>query len=117
MALRDLAADRNETRVTVENRSGFDAEQVVELYVKDEQTPDAPTHPILAGFARVRVAAGTSEQLRVAIDPAAFTVVGEDGVRRPGSGTWTLWAGFGQPDARTEELSGQRCLSVTIQEG
>ena len=48
---------------------------------------------------------------------SGFTVVGEDGVRRGGSGSWTLWAGFGQPDARTEELNGQKCLSVTIREG
>ena len=66
--------------------------------------------------ARVRVAAGATEEVTVAIDPAAFTVVGADGVRRPGSGTWTLWVGFGQPDERTAELTGQRCLSVAIRE-
>ena len=117
MALSGLSADKKEARVTVENRSDFAAEQVVELYLKDTQSPDAPTHPILAGFTRVRVAAGAAEALTVALDPAAFTVVGADGVRRPGSGTWTLWAGFGQPDARTGELTGQKCLSVTIKEG
>ncbi len=116
MALRDLSADKNAARVTVENRSGFDAEQVVELYLKDADSPDAPTHPILAGFARIRVAAHAAEMLTVPLDPAAFTVVGDDGVRRAGSGTWTLYAGFGQPDARTEELTGQKCLSVTIRE-
>ncbi len=116
MALRGLSADRTEARVTVENRSGFDAEQVVELYLKDADSPDAPTHPILAGFARIRVAAHAAEMLTVPLDPAAFTVVGDDGVRRAGSGTWTLYAGFGQPDARTEELTGQKCLSVTIRE-
>ncbi len=115
MALRNLSADRETARVTVENRSDFAAEQVIELYLKDEESADAPTHPILAGFARVRVDAGTSETLNVALDPQAFTVVGADGVRRPGSGRWTLFAGFGQPDARTAELSGQPCLSAAIQ--
>ena len=62
-------------------------------------------------------AVGKDVKVTVAIDPAAFTVVGADGVRRSGSGTWTLWAGFGQPDARTEELAGQKCLSVIIREG
>ena len=117
MALRDLSADKTTARVTVENRSDFDAEQVVELYVKDAHSADAPTHPILAGFARVRVGAKSSQTLTVALDDAAFTVVGEDGVRRSGSGEWTLYAGFGQPDARTEELTGRKCLSVAIKEG
>ena len=117
MTLRDLKADRRAARVTVENRSSFAAEQVVELYLKDERSPDAPLHPILAGFARICLDAGASETISVALDEGAFTVVGEDGVRRPGSGRWTLYAGFGQPDARTEKLSGQRCLSATIREG
>ena len=116
MTLRDLSADRKEARITVENRSGFTAEQVVELYVKDNEDPDAPPHPVLAGFARVRLEAGERRALTVALHSDAFTVVGEDGFRRPGSGSWTLYAGFGQPDARTEQLSGQRCLSVTIRE-
>ena len=36
------------------------------------------------------------------------------GVARGGTGRWTLFAGFGQPDARTEALSGQKCRSVPI---
>ena len=36
------------------------------------------------------------------------------GVARGGTGRWTLFAGFGQPDARTETLTGQKCRSVSI---
>ena len=113
--IEQLSADRETARITVENHSDFAAEQVIELYLKDEESADAPPHPILAGFARVRVDAKKSKTLTVALDPQAFTVVREDGIRRPGSGRWTLFAGFGQPDARTEELSGQPCLSAVIQ--
>ena len=116
MALRTLSADRNAARVTVENRSDFAAEQVVELYIQDNESADAPTNPILAGFSRVRMEAHERKDVNIALAPSAFTVVGADGVRRSGSGSWTLYAGFGQPNARTEELTGQRCLSVTIRE-
>ena len=116
MTLRSLSADQAAARVTVENRSAFAAEQVLELYLKDDASPDAPPHPVLAGFARVRVEAKSATELTVPLEPSAFTVVGNDGIRRPGSGTWTLYAGFGQPDARTAELSGQQCLSATIRE-
>ena len=50
----------------------------------------------------------------VAINPDAFTVVTDDGKRIPGSGVWTLYAGFGAPDARTEELTGRKAISVQI---
>ena len=114
MALSALSADRETARVTVTNRSAFAAEEVVELYLKDEGSPDAPPNPILCGFQRVRLAPGEKKELCLALDPRAFTVVREDGTRVPGSGRWTLWAGFGQPDRRTAALSGKPCLSVTI---
>ena len=53
--------------------------------------------------------------LTIPISPRAFTVVKETGERIPGSGSWTLYAGFGQPDPRTEELSGKKSLSCEIQ--
>ena len=114
MALSALSADRETARVTVTNRSAFAAEEVVELYLKDEGSPDAPPNPILCGFQRVRLAPGEKKELCLALDARAFTVVREDGARVPGSGRWTLWAGFGQPDRRTAALSGKPCLSVTI---
>ena len=114
MALSGLTADKGGARVTVTNRSAFAAEETVELYVRDQGSPDAPTNPVLAGFGRIRLEAGESRELTLALDPRAFTVVGEDGVRRPGSGRWTVYAGFGQPDRRTEELTGKKCLTAEI---
>ncbi|MDO4972909.1 MAG: glycoside hydrolase family 3 C-terminal domain-containing protein [Eubacteriales bacterium] len=114
MALSDLTADRETARVTVTNRSAFAAEEVVELYLKDEGSPDAPPNPILCGFQRVRLAPGERRTLCLALDARAFTIVRADGARVPGSGRWTLWAGFGQPDERTAALSGKSCLSVKI---
>ena len=109
-----LSADREAACVTVENRSGFSADEVVELYIRDNASPDAPVNPILCGFSRVRLAPGETREVQIPIHSRAFTVVAESGDRIPGSGSWTLYAGFGQPDPRTEALSGQKCLSVTI---
>ena len=114
MVLRDLRADRAAARVTVENRSAFAAEEVVELYLKDEGSPNAPPNPVLCGFRRVSLGPGESRELTIPLDERAFTVVREDGTRVPGSGRWTLFAGFGQPDGRTAELSGKTCLSMTL---
>jgi len=115
MQLSCLSADRENACVTVTNRSDFAADEVIELYIRDNASPDAPVNPVLCGFARVTLAPGESQSISIPIQQRAFTVVKEDGERIPGSGSWTLYAGFGQPDARTEELTGHKGLSIPIQ--
>ena len=114
MELSDLSANRERAKLTVHNVSRFAAQEVVQLYIKDEGSPDAPTNPVLCGFLRLRLEPGETRLVSVPIDPRAFTVVNAAGERVPGSGRWTLYAGFGQPDARTAELTGRTCLSTGI---
>ena len=114
MELSELAADREKAEVTVMNRSDFAAEQVVELYLKDEGSADAPRNPVLCGFLRLRLEAGEQRRVSVPLDARAFTVVNAGGKRVPGSGRWTLFAGFGQPDSRTLELTGSPCLYTKL---
>lgn len=109
-----LSATRETACVTVENHSDFRADEVIELYLKDHASTDAPVNPLLCGFSRVSLAPGETREIRIPIQQRAFTVVTESGDRIPGSGHWTLYAGFGQPDARTEALTGKPCLSVNI---
>ena len=109
----ELAANREMAFVTVENR-GSATEEVLQLYIRDEESADAPTHPILCGFLRIALEAGESKQVCIPIDPYALTVVNRDGQRIPGSGRWTLYAGFGQPDARTEALTGKKAVCVEV---
>ena len=109
-----LEAGRESARVRVRNDGGRAQEEVVELYMHDELSPLAPPNAVLCGFCRVRLEAGEEKTLSVAIDPHAFTVVNERGERVPGSGMWRLYAGFGAPDARSAELSGQRACSLPI---
>ena len=108
-----LTADRDCAYVTAENH-GRATEEVIQLYIHDEASSDAPTNPILCGFLRISLEAGASKMVMIPIDPAAFTVVNEAGQRIPGSGKWTLYAGLGQPDERTEALTGKKCLSIEL---
>ena len=109
----DLQADGDCAYVTVENR-GRATEEVVQLYLKDEASPFAPENPVLCGFLRVSLETDEAKQLMIPIDPTALTVVNEAGQRIPGSGSWTLYAGLGQPDSRTEELTGKKAISVKL---
>ncbi|MBQ3210708.1 MAG: glycoside hydrolase family 3 C-terminal domain-containing protein [Oscillospiraceae bacterium] len=109
-----LTADKNAAAVTVKNCGSVDTEEVVQLYIKDEVSQFAPTNPILCGFKRVFLKAGEEMSLSIPIDEKALTVVDDNGQRIPGSGSWTLYAGLGQPDERTRELYGKEALSVKI---
>ncbi len=113
-AVTGLTAGRTEARVTVRNDGPRDTEEVLELYLHDEESPFAPPNPVLCAFRRVFLAAGEEKTLTVPIGAEAFTVVNDAGKRIPGSGRWTLYAGFGGPDARTEALTGQKALSVPL---
>ena len=108
-----LSADKEKAVVTVENR-GRATDEVVQLYIRDEASADAPTNPILCGFQRVSLAAGETKEVAVPIEPSSYTVVNEAGQRVAGSGKWTLYAGFGQPDKRTEALTGKKAISVEL---
>ena len=115
MQLSELSADRDCACVTITNNSDISADEVIELYIRDNKSQDAPVNPVLCGFARVHLDPGAEKLLTIPIQPRAFSVVTGTGERVAGSGSWTLYAGFGQPDSRTEELTGQKCLSVLIQ--
>lgn len=109
-----MTADTEAAVVMVENRSDVAAEEVVQLYIKDQDSADAPLNPILCGFRRIALAPGESKWVRIPVDPEALTVVNPEGKRISGSGQWTLYAGLGQPDSRTEELTGKKAVSAVI---
>ena len=107
-------ATKEHVSLHVKNAGSFDTDEVLELYVKDDRSPFAPPNPVLCGFRRIRLAAGEEADLTLVPDPAAFTVVDEEGRRIPGSGSWTLYAGFGGPDPRTEALTGKKAVVVSL---
>ncbi len=113
VVITDLMANRENAYVTVENRGGA-TEEVIQLYIRDEASPFAPVNPILCGFRRIALEAGECKQVYIPIDPYGLTVVNEAGQRISGSGSWRLYAGIGQPDQRTEELTGKKSVSVEL---
>ena len=113
-SLSALEADTGHARLTVRNESDRELEEVVELYLHDESSAFAPPNPVLCGFRRIHLAPREEKALTIEIDKAAFTVVNDAGERLPGSGSWTLYAGFGAPDQRTAELTGRKPLSLPL---
>ena len=109
-----VTADKQTAKVKVVNR-GAATEDVVQLYIRDVTSPDATPNPKLCAFQRVSLAQGEERELTISLPAAAFRVCNEAGEWVDGSGKWTLYAAFGQPDARTEELTGKKAAACTIE--
>ena len=110
----NLTADHGSALVTMINQGAYQTDEIIELYLHDEKSPLAPPKPILCGFQRVNLGPGEEKTVQVPIDPAAFTVVDPSGERIQGSGSWTLYAGFGSPDEHTLSLTGKKPLSISL---
>lgn len=99
---------------TVSNTGAKAVEEVVQVYIRDEDSAHATPAPKLCGFARVSLQPGETKQVQIPVDRDAFTVVNDEGERLVDGTHFTVSAGFGQPDARTRELTGKECISVKI---
>ena len=99
--------------VTVRNDSSMTAAEVVQVYAKSDDADEARNGK-LAGFARVTCEGGKSVDIVIDIPSENLRVVRQDGSRVLPEGEIKLYVGFGQPDARTEALTGKKSAVLTI---
>ena len=102
-----------ELEVTVEN-TGRDTEEVVQVYIKDMDSPLAVRNYSLCGFQRVEVKEGESQKMTFTISNKAMMVVDEQGERHVDSKHFTLFVGVSQPDSRSKELTGKTPVEVQV---
>ena len=101
-------------KVKVANDGKVDTDEVVQVYIKDLDSAFATTNPTLCGFKRVHVPAGSETEVTITLDKRAFTSVNEDGVRKVFGKNFKIYAGCQQPDARSEELTGRKCIAFDV---
>ena len=100
--------------VTVSNTGDRDVEEVVQVYIKALDSADATPNERLCGFARVSVKTGGQAVVQVPVDRDALTVINDEGEKVSGGSRYAVSVGFGQSDARTEELTGKKCRKVIL---
>jgi beta-glucosidase len=93
------ASDDLVASVDVKNSGKMASDEVVQLYVTHPGVDGAPLRS-LAGFKRVRVAAGATEHVLVSVPNRNLSIVDADGVRKIVPGEVQVWVGGGQPVAR-----------------
>ena len=111
----ETADDSVVLEADVENKGTMAAEEVLQVYVEALDSADAPKNPTLCAFARVALGAGETKTVKIMVPADAFTVVDEEGNRKKEGKTFRLHVGFGQPDARTKELTGKEPAVVTLE--
>ncbi|MFN2298054.1 MAG: glycoside hydrolase family 3 C-terminal domain-containing protein [Anaerolineales bacterium] len=91
------AGDPVTVTVEVENTGGREGDEVVQLYLRDEEASLPVPQLQLQGFARVRLLPGRRKALRFTITPEQMAFADEDGnwILEPGS--FRVWVGGGQP--------------------
>jgi beta-glucosidase len=97
------AGDPLTATVTVTNSSALPGDEVVEAYIKTPQK-DGPIHS-LAGFQRVTLPAGSSQEVTITLDARSLSSVDDKGDRKILPGKYTLTLGSAQPeetDAKSE---------------
>lgn len=116
--------------VTVTNEGDRDGAEIVEFYIKNHAQQNAQDarnasvrdrigeqpHHSLCGMQRVFLRAGESKTVRFEIPASSFETVLTDGQRVTMYGSYSLFAGGSQPDARSVELTGTQplCAAVSI---
>jgi len=90
--------------VTVTNRGDIAGEEVVQLYLTDEQASAATPRYALKAFKRVALAPGESTTVTLAITPAMMELVTDEGKRVIEPGDFTVHVGGSSPDPRNAAL-------------
>ena len=111
-----IKAETNGVRVTVlvKNTGDMDGDEVVQIYIKDTKSQFEVRNHRLAGFKRIHLRAGEEKETEIFISDKQFTVVNDKGERVKDGSEFILYAGGGQPDGRSEELTGQKPLESLI---
>ena len=100
--------------VTVTNTGARTGDEVVELYVKDLEGSTSVPHHELRAFERVTLAPGEARALTFMLAPRDFSLIDDAGRRVLEPGTFRVFVGGSQPDARSVALTGQAPLAVDV---
>ncbi|MBQ6364293.1 MAG: glycoside hydrolase family 3 C-terminal domain-containing protein [Lachnospiraceae bacterium] len=100
--------------VSAENR-GADTEDVLQIYIRGLDDPNAVPHPQLAGFRRLKLRRDECKDVILDLPEKAFTSVDENGVRKIRSTRFEVFAAFSQPDDCSAKLTGHSAVKRIVE--
>ena len=106
------AGESVEVSVSVENTGAMAGREVVQAYVRWDGGDETQPRWHLCALGSVFLKPGEKKRLTLTLRPDALYTYHADGSRAVEKGSYTLWIGGGQPDARTRELTGKEPLKA-----
>ena len=103
-----------ELEISAENKSDIETEDVIQIYIKDLESPNAVRNHSLCGFKRIHLKGGEKKTLHMMVKNSAMTIVDEQGERYIDSSRFQLFIGTSQPDSRSRELTGKEISMVDV---
>lgn len=100
--------------VTAHNYGSVDTDDVLQLYLRNEDSRYEVRNTSLCAFKRVHLKAGESISVDLHIPQRAFTVVNEAGERIKDGTHYCVYAATFQPDEKSEELCGRKAVKIEI---
>ena len=104
-----------EVNVVLENTGACDTDEVIQAYIRAEDSAFAPLHPVLCAFDRVNVKAGEHRTMKLEIPASAPCIVDEEGRRYVDGTRFSLYIGTSQPDERSAALTGMRPVRLSFE--
>lgn len=101
--------------LTVENHGSYDADEIVQIYLKDVEASVRVPNWQLCGFQSVHLKSGEKTKVSFDIPARQMALINEDGKCVLEPGAFVLYAGTSQPDKRSEQLSGKKVLQATFE--
>lgn len=108
------AADGVTLTVTVKNDSDVETQEVVQVYAHVNGTSDEVLNTKLCGFKRITIGAREEKKVEIKVAAKTFATVTEEGKYMVSGNGADIYVGFGQPDERTEALTGKKSSRLSI---
>lgn len=97
-----------------ENRGTILTEEVLQIYVQVKGAENEVPNARLTAFRRILMEPGKEQVVEIVLPAAAFALINEQGEKCFEGNEAFIYAGFGQPDERTWELTGKKGRSLLI---
>jgi beta-glucosidase len=101
--------------VTVTNTGNKDGEEVVQLYVANQNNTIRSAIKALKGFQRIALKAGESKTVQFSLSPDDLSVVDDNGASKPLKGNVSISVGGGQPNVKNKTTSNVLSKSISVQ--
>jgi len=108
------AGNKLTASVRVTNTGTRDGEEVVQLYIANENKKIKSPLKALKGFKRIFLKAGESRIVQFVLQPADLAVANDSGAYTPLKGKLTISIGGGQPDDKKKTTSNVVKKTITI---